>query len=151
MNKRNFSSIGYVKSQCLDPVVYGERDSCPINQAPAMEFNIDPSTGRPMSSITSIIRSQDAVEQQAAFAQLNEFKSAFLPADIDNETAFRYAFPSRCQLPSEIASINEHFVKMRMEEEENKRNSELLAKQQEEDELLMKKREEFIESLKNEK
>lgn len=149
MNNRIFSSAGFFE-RAMFPVVYGKDDSVPINQAPSMEFNIDPQTGRPMSAITSIIRSENAIEQQAAFAQLNEFKSAFLPDDISNEDAFRYAFPSRCQLPSEIASMHEKFAQMKLDEQNAKLMEQQAAKDAEEQELFEEQKKKYVESLKKE-
>lgn len=133
------------------PVKFGESDSCPISQTPSMDFNIDPNTGRPMSVITSIIRSENAVQQQAAFAQLNEFKSQFLPADMDNEKAFKYAFPSRCQLPSEIASVHERFAQLQLDEKALAEEQSKAKEIAEEQALFDEKRKEYIETLKKNK
>lgn len=151
MYKRFSSNGDFYHPARFERVKYGTYDSVPINQASSMPFNVDPDTGRPMSVITSIIRSQNAVEQQAAFAQLNEFKSNFLPADMSNEDAFKFAFPSRCQLPSEIASLHEHFAKMKLDEETLKQEQLKQKELAEEQELFDEKRKEYVETLKKSK
>ncbi len=84
---------------------FGEGDSVPINQNPSKSFNVDPDTGRPMSEISALLRSESAAEQMALFSQLQDYKSEFLPPDISDEDAIKYVVPRYIQLPSQIADF----------------------------------------------
>lgn len=93
----------------LNNVKFGDGDSVPINQDPSKEFNIDPSTGRPMQQITALLRAQKASEQMAILDGLEEFKSNYLPDDMSNEDAIRFMMPRYCQLPSQVAEFAANF------------------------------------------
>lgn len=115
MYKRIHSNSSLASFMVASNPSYGEQDTVPIDQTPSKNFNIDPSTGRPMSQITSLLRAQSAVEMQAGFAALNEFKSNFIGKDISNEDALKYAMPSRFQLASEIAEFQEFVDRKELE------------------------------------
>lgn len=106
---------------------YGEKGTCAIDQTPAKEFNIDPLTGRPISDITSILRSKDA-DAERIIKGLTEYKAEFLPADISNEEALKFYQPRLCQLPSELAELNEVYTKKQLDEMSEKKRLEELEK-----------------------
>lgn len=109
---------------------FGEGDSVPINQNPSQSFNINPDTGRPMSVITALLRSQNAAEQLAILNGLDEFKSTYLPDGISNEDAIKYMVPRYCQLPSQIAKFNSELkaekdlLKLKEDQDENNKKLE---------------------------
>lgn len=111
----------YLRHAVLIAPKFGEKGSCPIDQTPSQSFNIDPSTGRPMSDITAIVRSQNALEMQAKFASLPEFKSNYLPEGTSNDDALVYQTPRLAQLPSELAEYRLHFHKLMDEKREKAR------------------------------
>lgn len=96
-------------------VHYGEDDCVPVDQQSVRDFNIDPATGFPMSDITAILRSSQ-LEARMNLADLQEFKSDFLPADMSDADALKYYQPKFCQLPSELAELQERITKERFEE-----------------------------------
>lgn len=97
-------------------VSYGALDCVPIDQAPIQKFNIDPLTGRPTDIMNAITKAR-GLEQQRLLAELPEFKSEFLPPDVSDEDALRYACPRLSQMPSELALFQEELVKQDIEKE----------------------------------
>lgn len=95
--------------------VYGKGDTCPIDQQPVAKFNIDPATGRPMSDLTAVLRSQ-GLDRERLLANLEEFRSEFLPDDISDSDALKYQNPRLCQMPSELAEYSEFVTQKRLEE-----------------------------------
>lgn len=87
--------------------VFGDKDSCPICQNPAQDFNIDAATGRPMEDITSLIRASDDLEARRIVNAMPEFKSENLPEDMSDADAIKFMKPSLCQLPSELKRFHE--------------------------------------------
>lgn len=111
----------------VELVAFGTKDTCPIDQSPVQSFNIDPATGNPMSTIDVILKAQ-GLEQRQALDMLTEYKSSFLPENISNEQALKYAVPRLCQLPSELAEWQESITKKELEIAEQKANEERLRK-----------------------
>lgn len=109
---RNFS----FHSAIATPIAFGDKGSCPIDQQPAASFNIDPATGRPSDLMTSVMRAQ-GLERDKLLAGLQEYKSEFLPADMSDADAIKFAQPRLCQLPSELAEFQEGLIKMQIDEE----------------------------------
>lgn len=107
---------------------FGEGDSVPINQNPSQSFNVNPDTGRPMSVITSLLRSQNAAEQMAILNGLDEFKSDYLPEGISNEDAIKFMMPRYCQLPSQISDFAGNLKAEKDLLELKKKNNEELSK-----------------------
>lgn len=87
--------------------IFGDKDSCPICQNPAQDFNIDASTGRPMEDITALIRASDDLEARRIVNAMPEFKSDNLPDDMSDADAIKFMKPSLCQLPSELKRFHE--------------------------------------------
>lgn len=98
-------------------VAFGEDDSLPFDQQGVQKFNIDPATGCPLSDITAILRSKDNLDGQRLLASFEQYKSEFLPEDISDEDALKYYQPARCQMPSELAELQERILRERIEEE----------------------------------
>lgn len=94
---------------------FGAGDTVPIDQQPVKKFNIDPATGAPMSDITAVIRSQ-GLDRERMLANLEEFRSEFLPEDISNEDALKYMNPRLCQMPSELAEYAEFVTQKQLED-----------------------------------
>lgn len=95
--------------------VYGKGDSVPVDQQPCKDFNIDPATGRPMSDISAVLRA-NKLDQQRLLAEMTEFKADYLPSDISDVDALKYAVPRLAQLPSELAEYSEALTSARLEE-----------------------------------
>lgn len=94
-------------ASCVSPCIYGQGDSVPVDQQSAQPFNIDPETGRPMSDLTLIVRSQNKMEQERVLSQLVEYTATYLPDDISPEDAIKFSTPRMVQLPSELADWSE--------------------------------------------
>lgn len=116
---------------CTTPPKFGEADTCPVDQSPAKDFNIDPYTGRPTEEITKVMRANTLAEQQTAFMNLPAFKGDFLPSEVEAKEALRFMKPSLCQLPSELAEWQESVTKYQLSEAEQKRIDEVTAKERE--------------------
>ena len=115
---------------------FGKGDTCPIDQMPAKDFNLDPYTGRPTEEITKVMRAQTAAEQQTAFMNLAQYKGDFLPADVSPRDALKYMKPHLCQLPSELADWQDSFTEYQLKEHEKAlKDAELKKLQDEIDEL----------------
>lgn len=114
-------------STCIGRVKYGSSDSVPIDQQPSAKFNFDPASGRPISDISAIIRAQ-GLDKQRLLADLTEFKADFLPADVSDVDALKYAIPRLCQLPSELAEFQEELTRQQLEEDKRKRSDEEVKK-----------------------
>lgn len=100
----------------VEPVKYTELDSVPIDQSSVQEFNIDPDTGRPISDITIILRSQNKMEQERVLSTMQKFDSSFLPDDISDEDAVKFVVPRYSQMPSELAEVAEKFTQLKLDE-----------------------------------
>lgn len=142
MDKRVIFNKSYLHSCIRSRVKFGEKGSVAIDQTPAQSFNIDPATGRPMSDIQRLVHMQNDLAMSQAFASLNEFKSNFLPADIDESEALRFMCPRLSQLPSELLSYKEGLVKYQLEQQKAKDLAAAAAAREKADK-------EYFESIKN--
>ena len=95
---------------------FGKGDTVPVDQQPVLKFNIDPSTGCPMSDLTCLLRSQ-GLERERMLANLEEFRADYLPEDISDEQALKFLAPRLAQLPSELAEHVEFVTSKRLEEQ----------------------------------
>lgn len=139
MFRRIVNNYSARRSDAAMRVRFGESGSCPVDQSPSQDFNIDPDTGRPMEVITQLIRTQNAVQQQALFAGLEEFKSNFLPDGTLDEDALMFSQPRLAQLPSELADLSVKYAAFRAKQAELKKEADLkAARDAEERELLAK-------------
>lgn len=104
---------------------FGEIGTCPIDQAPSKDFNIDPLTGRPMSDLTALLKAKDG-EAERIIKEMQQYKADYLPADISNEDALKYYQPRLCQMPSELAELQQYQVEQQLKaEQEKQREKEL--------------------------
>ena len=132
MQKRNFVNTGYVRHVVFTAPKFGDKGSLPLDQTPSKDFNVDPCTGRPMSDIQRLCKMQSDFEMQAAFSQLTEFKSKFLPEGISDSDALKFSCPRLYQLPSELLAYRENLVKYQIAQvqlAEQKKAKELREKQ----------------------
>lgn len=107
-------------------VEYGTHDSCPIDQTPVQEFNIDPATGRCESDITKLLRAQTKYEQDKLYKELIERKvdlTELTPEQLRHEVSF--GRPRLCQSPSELADYAESMQQKAFDDAESKRTKEL--------------------------
>lgn len=95
---------------------FGKGDTVPIDQTPSASFNIDPSTGHPLSDITAIVRADNKFEQERMLANLVKYESEFLPPDANIDDVLKYSQPRLAQMPSELAELTEKFTKSRYDE-----------------------------------
>lgn len=105
-----------------DCVQFGLGDSCAIDQRPVADYNINPDTGNPYSVIDLLLKS-DKLEQQRILAELQEYKSSFLPPDMPDVDAVKYMTPRLCQMPSELAEFESFVVSKQLEEEQAKQDA----------------------------
>lgn len=125
MFKRNY--FNKFELGCYTPK-FGEGDSCPIDQSPAADFNIDPDTGRPMSDITKLVRAQTQFEKDRIYKDLVQHPDEKGIAFDDKESlanSLKFAVPRLTQLPSELADYTEslyqrHFDEMKKKDEDEK-------------------------------
>lgn len=103
-----------VHSSVIEPIVFGDPRSCPIDQTASVGFNIDPDTGNPMSTFDVLMKA-DKLEQRRILDGLQEYKSNFLPSDISDTDAIRFALPRTCQLPSELAEYQSALTERELE------------------------------------
>lgn len=96
--------------------VFGSKNSVPIDQTPSIEQNIDPATGFPLTSMQLIMRAQDLSDRRHLVESLQGFKEDFLPDDINDVDALKYAKPRLAQLPSELAEYAVDVAKSRNSE-----------------------------------
>ena len=132
MQKRNFVNTGYVRHVVFTAPKFGDKGSLPLDQTPSKDFNVDPCTGRPMSDIQRLCKMQSDFEMQAAFSQLIEFKSKFLPEGISDSDALKFSCPRLYQLPSELLAYRENLAKYQIAQAqlaEQKKAKELREKQ----------------------
>ena len=132
MQKRNFVNTGYVRHVVFTAPKFGDKGSLPLDQTPSKDFNVDPCTGRPMSDIQRLCKMQSDFEMQAAFSQLTEFKSKFLPEGISDSDALKFSCPRLYQLPSELLAYRENLAKYQIAQvqlAEQKKAKELREKQ----------------------
>lgn len=106
---------------------FGDKGTCAIDQSPSKSFNIDPSTGRPVSDLTALLRASDK-DAERIIKEAQQYKADFLPSDISNEDALKFYQPRLCQLPSELAELNEYQTKMQLEELKEKQKEEEFEK-----------------------
>lgn len=116
-------------------VRYGDKGSCPIDQTPAHDFNVDPHTGRPMSDIQRLVHIQNDLQLASEFAQLQEFKPKYIDKELSDADALKYAVPRMCQLPSEILDFRVKQAKEMQDKQQAKaeleRQKRIVAQQQE--------------------
>lgn len=124
-------------------VEYGTHDSCPIDQTPVQEFNIDPATGRCESDITKLLRAQTKYEQDKLYKELVERKvdlTELTPEQLRHEVSF--GRPRLCQSPSELADYAESMQQKAFDDAESKRTKELeRIKRETEDTIIKTERE----------
>lgn len=101
-------------STVSEVVSYGTGDSVAIDQQGTQLFNVDPATGRPMSFMDAVIKAQ-GLDRDRLLRSVDEYKASFLPDDISDEDALRYAQPRLTQLPSELAEYTEQVTKARLQ------------------------------------
>lgn len=118
MDKRQVFNTSYLNHASKHIIKYGEKGSLPIDQSMSKKFNIDPATGRPMSDVQRLVKMQNDVEMQRCFAQLDEYKSNFLPKDMSDDDALMFMCPRDKQLPSELLSYREGLTKYRLQQHE---------------------------------
>lgn len=107
-------------------VEYGKMDSCPIDQTPVKDFNVDPETGRPESDITKMLRAQTKYEQDKLYKELVERKVSDVEmTESQLRHAALYGLPRLAQSPSELADYAENMVRMQQEKAEEKRTKAL--------------------------
>lgn len=136
MDKRQVFNTAYFDYASQHVIKYGEKGSLPIDQSMSKKFNIDPATGRPMSDVQRLVKMQNDVEMQRCFAQLDDFKSNFLPKDMSDDDALIFMCPRDKQLPSELLSYREGLTKYRLQQQEIAEKEKLaIAVQKERDEL----------------
>lgn len=128
MDKRVIFNTGYLCSSFASRVVFGEKGSVPIDQSFSQSFNIDPNTGRPMSDVQRLVKMQNDMQIQAAFAQLPEFKSKFLDEKMSDTDALKFMCPRLSQLPSELLKYRQKFTEFAVNKELQKQQ--LLAARQ---------------------
>lgn len=119
----------------LEDVEYGKGDSIPLDQTSVQKFNIDPATGMPISDISAIIRANNLATQRDLVSRLQEFKADFLPADISDADAIKYAVPRYAQLPSEVAEMTEMIAQKKLDDlkaQKERESAEAKAKADEE-------------------
>lgn len=107
-------------------VEYGTMDSCPIDQTPVQDFNVDPATGRCESDITKMLRAQTKFEQDKLYKELIERKvdlTELTPAQLRHEVSFGRS--RLCQSPSELADYAEAIQQKAFDDAESKRQKEL--------------------------
>lgn len=121
-----------VHSSLLAAPDYGKGDTCPIDQQPAKDFNVDPATGHPMSDITAVMKSQSLSAVRDALDIIETSKHDFLDDSVSDADALKYSIPRLCQLPSELAEYTESVTKARLQEKAVKQRDEQLKKEQEE-------------------
>lgn len=132
-----FTKVFITKSQIAPvyaSVKYGDDDSCPIDQSPAEKFNIDVTSGRPMSDITRLMRCQSELEKNNIFKSLQERKGLEGFTDIKKlEHDIKYHRPWLAQLPSELLEYTEDVFKRsldakeKLKEDERNRLDELMS------------------------
>lgn len=132
MDRINIKNHSSVRLHFASRPAFGKKGSCPIDQYYSQEFNIDPQTGRPMSDITALMRCQNNVEMQAAFAALPDYKSNFLPDDLTDGDALPYLKPRLAQMPSELLEWRGKLDEKHLQEETLKKQEEETKKLQEE-------------------
>lgn len=118
MDKRNFVNQSFIRHSIATRKRYGAKGSFAIDQTPSLPFNIDPDTGRPMSDIQKLVKIQDAVNQQALFSQLKEFKGKYLPADMTDEDALVFIKSRHCQTKSELLDYKTGLAKYQLEQQQ---------------------------------
>lgn len=127
-------NLSFVKTSLLasEVVPFGELDSCAVDQSPSKEFNIDPTTGRPISDITCILRAK-GLEKQQLLADLPQNEATYLPDDANEDDVLSELPDRNAQLPSELAEHTERITSRRLEQAERKRLNEERVKREKED------------------
>lgn len=134
--------IPFIDVSLYASVEYGTMDSCPIDQSPIEDFNIDPETGRPESDITKILRAQTKFEQEKLYKELVE-----RPVPVEEMTDMQirheimYGRPFLAQSPSELADYAEQMQQKAIDDAEKARQKELDAMRREvENDMLEERR-----------
>lgn len=123
---------------------FGSPGSVPIDQTPSQDFNVNPHTGRPMSDIQRLVHIQNDLQLAAEFAQLQEFKPKFLPKDMTDEDAIKFAVPRLSQLPSELIAHRVKLAKMQFDKVQAQKKQEL-------EKVRLESQQKFFENLKESK
>lgn len=127
--------MNYLHHIISTKVRYGDKGSCPIDQTPAQDFNVDPHTGRPMSDIQRLVHIQNDLQLASEFAQLQEFKPKYIDKEMSDADALKYAIPRMCQLPSELLDFRVKQAKELLDKQNAKnefeRQKKIVARQQE--------------------
>lgn len=127
--------MNYLHHIISTKVRYGDKGSCPIDQTPAKDFNVDPHTGRPMSDIQRLVHIQNDLQLASEFAQLQEFKPKYIDKEMSDADALKYAIPRMCQLPSELLDFRVKQAKELLDKQNAKneleRQKKIVARQQE--------------------
>lgn len=121
----------YLHHICVTKVLFGDFGSCPIDQTPAQDFNINPHTGRPMSDIQRLVHIQNDLQLASEFAQLHEFKPKFIDKEMSDVDALKFAVPRLCQLPSELIEHRLSCAKRLMTEQQQAKDLELQKQESE--------------------
>ena len=132
MQKRNFINTAYMRAVVSTAPKFGEKGSVPLDQTPSKSFNIDPNTGRPMSDVQRLCKMQSDLEMQAAFAQLPEFKTKYLPEGMSDVDALKFVCPRLAQLPSELIEYREGLARYQIAQSQlaKEREAKLLREKQ---------------------
>lgn len=134
MNTRKYYNRSSLARFANLRVQYGRKGSFPIDQTPSQPFNIDVSTGRPMTEIERLVKIQNSVNQQAFFASLSEFRSNFLPDDVTDEDALTFIKSRYCQTKGQLLDYKEGLAKYQLDQQAKLDKAAALKKQQEENE-----------------
>ena len=130
MDKRQVFNKSYFHRAFVSRVKFGEKGSIPMDQSYSKSFNVDPNTGRPMNDVQRLVKEQNDLAMQAAFAQLHEFKSEFLPKEVSDSDALKFMCPRLAQLPSELLSYKEGLTKYQLKQQQIKAEKSAFAQRQ---------------------
>jgi len=141
--------------QSVIPVIYlmaeyGKDDSCPVDQSPVEDFNIDPSTGRPMSDITKLVRAQSQYEKDQILKHLDERPVGDFMTLEQIRTELKYGKPRLAQLPSELADYAEFVYSSVNQTREDLEKLDLDDTEKELNKLALKDAKEYIKNRRSE-
>ena len=125
MFKKCFSSFVPVSVYC--GADFGKMDSCPIDQSPCEDFNIDPATGRPMSDITKLVRAQSQYEKEQLLKHIVERPMSEVLTAEQIKQELKFGKPRLAQLPSELADFAEYAQQKLFDEKSDLRQKRLDA------------------------
>lgn len=130
---------------------YGKGDSCPIDQSPVEDFNIDPSTGRPMSDITKLVRAQSQYEKDQILKHLDERPIGDFMTLEQVKNELKYGKPRLAQLPSELADYAEFAFSSVKKTKDDLEQSDFDNTEKELNKLLLKDAKDYIKMRRSEK